>query len=150
MGLLKVIVDERLYDKEFVEKWTYGFEELKQRAAEYTVERVSEITWIPKEKIIEAARLYARSKPAAIQWGVPVDMNAEATSVIQAITSLWCVTGNLDIPGGNVICRGPFGVSIYPYSSEELTAIYGKAFVQKLSEKRIGADRYPFAQGQLQ
>ena len=143
LGMLNIIINEGLYDKPFVEKWVHGFEELKRRVQEYPPDRVSYITWIPKEKIVEAARLYARSKPAAIQWGVPVDMNAEATSVIQAITSLWCVTGNLDIPGGNVICRGPFGVSIYPYSSEELTAIYGKAFVQKLSEKRIGADRYP-------
>jgi len=110
LGMLNIIINEGLYDKGFVEKWVYGFDALKKRVQEYPPDRVSHITWIPKEKIIEAARLYARSKPAAIQWGVPVDMNAEATSVVQAITSLWCITGNLDIPGGNVICRGPFGV----------------------------------------
>ena len=68
-----VIINEKLYDKEFVEKWTYGFDELKERVQEFTPERVSSITWAPKEAIVKAARLYAKSKPAAIHWGLPVD-----------------------------------------------------------------------------
>ena len=120
LGMLNIIINEGLYDKAFVEKWIYGFDDLKKRVQEYPPDRVSSITWIPKEKIIQAARLYAESKPAAIQWGVPVDMNAEATSVVQAITSLWCVTGNLDVPGGNVICRRPSAFPSTPTPQKNL------------------------------
>jgi anaerobic selenocysteine-containing dehydrogenase len=143
LGLLNVITTENLYDKEFVEKWTYGFDKLKQRAQEMTLEQVEQITWVPKEKIIEAARLYATSKPAAIRFGQPLDSNAEATSTIHALNCLWAITGNLDIPGGNVICRPPFGVTIYPYSTQEVIQLYGQEMVNNLTKKRIGADRYP-------
>jgi anaerobic selenocysteine-containing dehydrogenase len=143
LGMLHVIINEELYDKDFVEKWTYGFEELKKRVQEYPPQKVSEITWVPTEKIISAARLYAESKPASIRFGQPLDSNPQATSTVHALNCLWTITGNLDIPGGNVICRPPFGVTIYPYSTEEVIQLYGEEFVANLNKKRIGADRYP-------
>lgn len=143
LGMINVIINEGLYDKKFVTKWTYGFDELKQRAQEYPVDKVSEITWVPQEKIIEAARLYAKSKPASIQWGVSVDTCPQGTAVSQAITHLWCLTGNLDVPGGNVIARASHGVTAYPYTRDEMMKIYGEELFIKLSEKRIGAERYP-------
>lgn len=142
MGLIHVIINEKLYDTEFVKKWTAGLDELKARAAEYTPERVSAITWIPKEDIIAAARLYAGSKPAAIHWGVPIDMSPEGTTVAQAIAHLWCLTGNLDVPGGNVIARAAYGVTTYPFSTQEMNELYGEDFVKRLNEKRIGAQEY--------
>ncbi|MDP2917746.1 MAG: molybdopterin-dependent oxidoreductase [Dehalococcoidia bacterium] len=143
LGLLNVIINEGLYDKEFVDKWTYGFDKLAERVQQFPPEKVEDITWVPRDKIIAAARLYAESKPAAIRFGQPLDSNAEATSTIHALTCLWSITGNLDIPGGNVICRPPYGVTIYPYSTQELLQLYSQEFVDNLSKKRIGADRYP-------
>jgi len=143
LGMLNVIINEGLYDKEFVEKWTYGFDELKNRANEYTPEKVEEITWVPKEKIVRAARLYATSKPAAIRFGQPLDSNAEAISTIQSLVCLWSITGNLDVPGGNIITRPPYGVTIYPYSTQEVIQLYGQEFVDRMNQKRIGTDRYP-------
>lgn len=143
LGLLNVIINENLYDKDFVEKWTYGFEKLKERVQDYPPAKVSEITWIPVEKIMKAARMYAESKPASIRFGQPLDANAQATSVVHALNCLWAITGNLDVPGGNVICRPPFGVTIYPYSTQEVIQLYGKEFVANVNKKRIGADRYP-------
>ena len=81
---------------------------------------------VPEKLIVEAARLYAASKPAAIHWGVAVDMDPEGTSVAQAITHLWCITGNVDNPGGNVIARPSHGVTTYPYTTEELLDLYGE------------------------
>lgn len=143
LGMLNVIINEGLYDKEFVDKWTYGFDELKERVQQYPPEKVSEITWIPKEDIIKAAHMYAETKPAAIRFGQPLDSNAEAISTIQALCCLWSLTGNLDVPGGNVICRPPYGVTIYPYSTQEVFQLYGEEFVKNLTKKRIGADKYP-------
>ena len=143
LGMLNVIINEGLYDKEFVENWTFGFDELKERVQDYPPDKVAEVTWVPKEKIIEAARLYADSKPAAIHWGVPIDGNPQGTVAAQAINHIWAITGNIDVPGGNVIARPSHGVTTYPFSTHELVDLYGEELVQKLNKKRIGADRYP-------
>ncbi len=143
MGMLNIIINEELYDKEFVEKWTFGFDKLKERVQEYPVDKVSKITTIPKKDILKAARLYANNSPAAIQWGLPIDMAPEGTTVAQAIAHLWSITGNLDIPGGNVFAKPSHGVTTYPYSTEELLGLYGEELVNKLNSKRIGTDKYP-------
>ena len=69
MAWMNVIIAENLYDKEFIDEWTFGFDQLKQRVAEYTPERVAEITWISAEKIRESARMYATNKPSSITLG---------------------------------------------------------------------------------
>jgi len=143
LGMLNVIINEGLYDKEFVEKWCYGFDELHERIQEYPPEKVAEITWVPKEKIIEAARLYATNKPSAIHWGVPVDHCPQGTVVSQAINHLWAITGNIDIPGGQIISRTSHGATIYPFTTEEVIKLYGEELYKNLTDKRIGADRYP-------
>ncbi|MDP2916301.1 MAG: molybdopterin-dependent oxidoreductase [Dehalococcoidia bacterium] len=143
LGMLNVIINEGLYDKEFVDRWCYGFDELKDRVQQYPPEKASEITWVPKEKIIAAARLYATSKPAAIQWGQTIDMNAEGAVAAQAINHIWAITGNIDVPGGNVIAKSSHGVTPYPFSRTEMINLYGEELFTRLSEKRIGADRYP-------
>jgi anaerobic selenocysteine-containing dehydrogenase len=137
------IISQNLYDKEFVDKWVFGFEEFKARVAKYDLDTVSKITWIPKEQIIAAAEMYAKAKPAAIQWGIPIDANPEGVVVSQAITSLWCLTGNIDNPGGNVIAKSSHGVTSYPYTQDEMKSLYGEELFKTLSEKRIGAWKYP-------
>jgi anaerobic selenocysteine-containing dehydrogenase len=105
-GWLYVIINEGLYDKEFVERWTHGFEQLKERVNEFPLERVEEITWVPKQKIIDAARLYATTKPASINWGTAcghIGRNAAETERVRI--ALRAVTGNLDIDGGNHISK---------------------------------------------
>jgi anaerobic selenocysteine-containing dehydrogenase len=143
LGMLNVIINEELYDREFVQKWTFGFDELKQRVQDYPPDKVADITWVSQEQIIEAARLYATNQPSAIQWGEPVDAMPEGSVVSQAINHLWAITGNIDNPGGNVIARNSHGVTTYPFSTAELIGLYGEELVKKLNEKRIGANRYP-------
>ena len=63
--------------------------------------------------------------------------------VAQAVNHLWAITGNVDNPGGNVIAKNSHGVTTYPFSSAELTKLYGEELVKKLNEKRIGANDYP-------
>ncbi|MEW6664200.1 MAG: molybdopterin-dependent oxidoreductase [Thermodesulfobacteriota bacterium] len=103
LGFLNVIIQEKLYDEVFVEKWVHGFPQLKERARSYTPEKVADITWLPPEQIVRAARMYASSKPAAVQWGVAIDQSRECMSSIHAIIALMSITGNVETPGGNVI-----------------------------------------------
>ena len=107
LGLLNVIIMESLYDKVFVEKWTYGFDELRDHIKKYTPEKVSEITWVSPHLIRETARLYATSRPAAIQLGNPIEHNIHTFDTVRALISLMAICGNLDIPGGNVDARDP-------------------------------------------
>jgi anaerobic selenocysteine-containing dehydrogenase len=143
LAMLNVIINENLYDKEFVDTWCYGFDKLCERVQEYTPERVAELAWISKDDLVRAARLYAESKPSAIHWGVPIDGNAQGSTCAQAISHLWSITGNVDIPGGNVIAKPAFGVTTYPFTSQELIDLYGEDLVHRLNEVRIGCDKYP-------
>ena len=143
LGMLNVIISEGLYDKAFVEKWVHGFEQLRERAGQYPVDKVAALTDVPAEAIVAAARQFANARQAAIQWGVPVDMCPDGTAVAHAITCLTAITGNIDIPGGQVIARPSHGVTSYPFSTEELVKLYGADLIKRLNEKRIGADVYP-------
>ncbi|WP_419061099.1 molybdopterin-dependent oxidoreductase [Ellagibacter isourolithinifaciens] len=134
LGFLNVIINEDLYDHEFVEKWTYGFDQLRERVQEYPPAKVAEITWIPEEKIVEAARILANSKPCTMQWGVAVDMTKEALPASQAIAACFQITGNVDVPGGIIAppeilnYAGGWGRELCP---------------EETWVKRIGLDAYP-------
>ncbi len=107
LGFLNVIIEENLYDREFVKNWTAGFDELAAHIRQYRPEVVSEITGVSASLIRKAARRYAISSPAAIQWGNPIEQNANNFDTVRAIVSLMAICGNLDIPGGNVQANEP-------------------------------------------
>ncbi len=136
LGMLNVIINEGLYDRDFVQKWTYGFDELKQRVQEYPPERVAEITWIPKDQIIAAARKYATSHPASIQWGVALDQTKECMPTLHAIVALMSVTGNLESPGGNTLRGSLFGL-------HHLLSWGLELLPEGQLEKKIGAGIFP-------
>lgn len=100
LGMINVIINEGLYDHEFVEKWCYGFEQLRGRVQEYNPHRVAEITWIPEEQIIATARMFATTKPATLEWGAALEHTPNTTQTIRAIAILMAITGNYDVPGG--------------------------------------------------
>ena len=112
---------------------------LCQRVNEYPLERVSEISMVPVKELRDAALLYAKSKPAAIHWGEPIDMTPAITPTTQAIADLWAITGNLDIPGGNVISRYAFDAVAYALPGAEGTI---KLKSKEIDKKRIGVDKY--------
>src|SRR4030042_300885 len=105
LGMLKVIVDDGLYEKTFVENWTKGFSELVDHLRQYPLDRVSEITWVPREQIVDASYLFSRTKPACIQWGNALEHNLNSVQCARALLILMALTGNLEAPGGNV--NGP-------------------------------------------
>jgi anaerobic selenocysteine-containing dehydrogenase len=102
LGLLNVIIAEELYDKPFVQEWTVGFEQLLEHVRDYPPQRVADITWVPKETIEDIARSYAQNRPATIAQGVSLDHCSNGVQTSRAIATLIAITGNIDIPGGNV------------------------------------------------
>ena len=115
LGILNVIINEGIYDKEFVEKWCLGFDELKALVQQYPPERVSEITWVPTDKIIEAARIYANASAAALTWGVANTHLGNKAGLSGVLGKCWlrAITGNLDKEGGQVFSTPPNYTAFY-------------------------------------
>jgi anaerobic selenocysteine-containing dehydrogenase len=107
LGFLHVIIEESLYDRDFVEKHTYGFEDLARHVKQYNPEKVAEITWVPADLMIKAARLYAATKPAALQWGNPIEHDINAFDATRSLVCLMAICGNLEVPGGNINAHEP-------------------------------------------
>jgi anaerobic selenocysteine-containing dehydrogenase len=107
LGMLQVMIEEGLYDTGFVENWTVGFDELAAHVAAYPPERVAEITWLEPEQIRAAARLYASAKPAGLAWGNPLEHTNHAFDTARALICLMALSGNLDVPGGNINALDP-------------------------------------------
>ncbi|HUT69291.1 MAG TPA: molybdopterin-dependent oxidoreductase [Desulfatiglandales bacterium] len=138
LGMLNVIVNEKLYDKEFVEKYTHGWEQFVKRVNEYPLEKVQEITWVPEEKIRAAARLFATTKPAAIQWGVAIEQQNNCIDNDRLLMFLMGLTGNLDAPGGQVLFRTPDIINVGHFGA------HGTLPKDQFA-KRLGGDRFRLA-----
>lgn len=103
LGLTNVIIEEKLYDEDFVKEYTVGFEELAERALQYPPEKVEKITWVPSGVIKDIARVYATSRPGFIIDHVGVELHFNGFQAHRAIACLIGLTGNFDVPGGNIL-----------------------------------------------
>jgi anaerobic selenocysteine-containing dehydrogenase len=102
LGLINVIINQQLYDKDFVGKWTNGFDDLRKLAQQYSPAKVASITSVPAARIIEAATLYATRKPASVTSSLAATTHcSNGVQNHRAIILLPALTGNLDIKGGN-------------------------------------------------
>ena len=90
-----------------MEKYSAGFDRLVERVKEYPPSRAAEITWVPEETIKEMARLYATTKPACMLWGNGLDQSPNCFQTARALLILRAVTGNIDVPGGDVFWVPP-------------------------------------------
>ncbi|MFP4087387.1 MAG: molybdopterin-dependent oxidoreductase [Desulfobacteraceae bacterium] len=138
LGMLYIIVHEKLYDQQFVEEYVHGWDPFVQRVNEYPPDKVEKITWVPKEKIISAARLFATTKPAAIQWGVAIEQQINCADNNRALMALMGITGNIDVPGGQVLFRPPPIRNVGHFGAHARLSD-----VQR--EKRLGGDRFRLA-----
>lgn len=102
LGMIHVLINEGLYDRKFVERWTTGFDKVREEAAKWTPERTSEITGVDPDLIVQAARMYATNGPARIAFGVAPTQLGEgaARSALLGRAILRAISGNLDVPGG--------------------------------------------------
>ncbi|MDO9308525.1 MAG: molybdopterin-dependent oxidoreductase [Deltaproteobacteria bacterium] len=103
MAMINEIIEANLYDFEFVDQYTVGFDELKKVASRYPADKVAEDLWLSSGQIRQVARLYATTKPAAIIDGNGLDMHREVFDTTRAVAMLRALTGNLDKPGGDVL-----------------------------------------------
>ena len=108
LGLLNVIVGEKLHDETFVDEWCTGFPELRSHIACYTPERCAEITGVNAAEIVEAARLFAQTRPSTIISGRGIDqIGANSIATHRTLAILRAVTGNIDTVGANHLAEMP-------------------------------------------
>jgi thiosulfate reductase/polysulfide reductase chain A len=141
LGMINVIINKDLYDKEFVSQWTYGFEELKKHVQDYPPEKVSSITWLPEKDISAAARMFSRTRPSCVCQRVPLDHSCNSVQTSRAILILNAICGNLDKKGGNLL---PAAGKVM---SDNRIFAHLHTLPREVLGKRIGAGEFPLLSG---
>ncbi|MFN8545056.1 MAG: molybdopterin oxidoreductase family protein [Candidatus Binatia bacterium] len=102
LGLMHVIIGERLYDADFVERYTLGFDQLRARAAEYPPERVAALTDVPAAQVRGFARRYAALRPSFIFVGPGCQRHSNGGMTVRTIACLPALVGAWRQPGGGI------------------------------------------------
>jgi formate dehydrogenase alpha subunit len=101
-GLMHVIIKEGLHDKQFIENRTEGFDEMRQMVEKFTPDVVEQITGIPAQDIIDAARLYANAERGCILYCMGITQHTTGTDNVKSLANLAMLCGNMGIAGGGV------------------------------------------------
>lgn len=114
LAMANVIITEGLQDQDFIDKYTVGYEDFKELALKYTPELVEKISWAPADRIRQAARLYATTKPAMIEIGRGGNQTGGKDSdagwmMGRAIACLMPLCGQLGIRGSGLSLEASVG-----------------------------------------
>lgn len=100
LSMIHVLIEEGLYDREFVKNWTLGFEELREYVQQFPPEVAETITQVPADTIRELARAIATACGASLITYSGLEYANSGTQNIRAVMILWALAGQLDVPGG--------------------------------------------------
>jgi formate dehydrogenase alpha subunit len=101
-GMMHVIIQENLYDEEYVKARTVGLDELKKTVEKYTPEYVESISGVPKDQLIEAARLFSQAPAASVLYAMGITQHITGTDNVKSLANLAMLCGNVGIEGGGV------------------------------------------------
>ncbi len=118
LGMMHVIIDESLYDKEFVSNWTHGFGQLKERVREYALAGFPRSHGFQRKRSFGQTRMFAIDTPGVIQTGEALDASVNSTANARAIMCLMAITGNVERPGGMMSWMAPPTGPIAAFGSE--------------------------------
>lgn len=142
LAMINVMIEDGSWDRDFVARWTHGFDALRERVAPYTPERAAELTGVAADDIRQAARFYADG-PSAFVSGHGIDAFSAGVQTFRAFHCLVAVSGNLDRIGGNRRVKRPTGFTNY------IEVLHKPEFRLPLDVEKqtIGADRFPLWAG---
>ncbi len=133
LSMMNVIISEKLYDRNFVERWTTGFDKLEEHVKNYPPEKTEKITWVPAEMVRKAARMFATTKPACILPGNALNLQVTSVQNNRSMAILQALTGNVDVEGGWIT------ISRLRLASPSIPS--------RVTEKPLGAEEYPIFYG---
>jgi formate dehydrogenase major subunit len=98
-AMLHTIIEEKLYDRQYVQANTEDFDKLAENVKEFSPEKMEAICGIPAATLREVSRLYARAEAAIIFWGMGVSQHIHGTDNTRCLIALALVTGQIGRPG---------------------------------------------------
>ena len=131
-GIMREMINRDLYDKDFVHKWTHGFNELAKYVQDFTPERVEDITGVPASSVIDLAEAVSRSKACSILMYTGLEYSNGGVQSIRAVLSIQALAGQIDTHGGKI-----FKMPNRVQHNRITTA------PPENSKKPFGADKYP-------
>ncbi|MBI2194147.1 MAG: molybdopterin oxidoreductase family protein [Planctomycetes bacterium] len=117
LALMRIIIEEGLQDREFIEKHTLGFDRLRECVFGYSLADAARITGLSVEDIAGLARLYAGTKPAFIRIGIGVQHHTNGGMAVRAISCLPALVGAWGVPGGGALYNNS---GAFPMNKETL------------------------------
>jgi cysteine desulfurase NifS len=115
LGMCNVIINEELYDEDFVNNWTVGFSEFSQYVQHFYPEVVEHITGVSAETVVSLARRIAETDGVAPVMYSGLEYSDGAVQAIRATMTLWALAGQLDVPGGRCF---KMNQNIFPLNRE--------------------------------
>ena len=103
LAMMNVVIGAGLADRDYVDNYTVGFDELAAHVRQYTPEFAAEVTGVPAEVIRQLARDYSTAHPAAIRIGVGIERSAGGGQLVRALTCLPALVGAWRKPGGGIL-----------------------------------------------
>jgi anaerobic selenocysteine-containing dehydrogenase len=109
LNMLHVILKEELWDKAFTDKWVHGFQRFSEivRQDRFSPEKGETFTGIMPESVRQVARSYAIAQAACIHPGNGLEHHSHGVNTIRLLSIMKAITGNLDIPGGDLFTPMP-------------------------------------------
>jgi thiosulfate reductase/polysulfide reductase chain A len=144
MAMIKIMIDENLYDQEFVAEWCHGFDALAARVASCTAAWAEQQTGVVAADILAAARMYAAG-PSTFVSGHGIDAAANGVQTFRAYNCLVGISGNIDRVGGNRRAKKPAGFKSY------FDVLFDPAFrlSPDVEAQRLGAAEFPLWSGPM-
>jgi assimilatory nitrate reductase catalytic subunit len=105
-GMIRLLIEHHLLDREYIASHTTGFEALEQSVRKYTLEFVSQLTGLAQEQIHKAALIYGQAKAPFLGWTMGVNHSTKGTETVNAINNLALITGNVGKLGAS-----PFSIT---------------------------------------
>lgn len=157
LGMIHVLINEDLTDREFVQNWTHGFEELRAYVEQFDPERVAAITWVPADRIRALARDIAQARGCSLLTYTGLEYSNSGVQAIRATWVLQALAGHLEVPGGKLFrmrdrlrlnraltkppsgARLPIGAKEYPLYHE----VRQEAHAAMLPKAILEGDPYP-------
>lgn len=126
MAMANVMINENLYDKEFIDQYTEGFEQWVEAVKDKTPEWAEQETEIPKDKIIQITREFAAAKPKAIlDYGWRTALTPDDFELRRAIMIVNMMIGNFEVSGGYYVNKTAAMLKKFPELSEMAKGLGG-------------------------
>lgn len=139
LGMIHIIIKEKLYDESFINQWTIGFDKLCESIDDYTPEWTAEKTGVDKDLLLKATRVYAKCKASALCRSMALDQVHDSLQVCRATSILISITGHVGKPGCNVV-----GSSRGEISQNSFDFIRDDQIPEEIQKLRCGYEAFPF------